>query len=165
MSRDPNKQYKVTAPYVTMESVTDQGRRVQGYADGAPVPNTVPDWQFDHLFSHGLIAAQGEQPVNTVGQSAEQRARQALAEVQAARTAVAEAQARLDNALADQKSADAELAEQRKAAAAAPVPVPDQGDGDQGDGGDKGAGDGGKQATAKTGTTKSPAGGGTGKAR
>jgi hypothetical protein len=118
VGRDPDKEYVVTGAYVTMNTITAQGLRILGYGPGAPVPAEVPSWQFDHLLSHGLICAVGEEPVSTTGPTPEIVARQALDEVTAARMEVARAQARLDNALALQQAAEANVDHSRKSAEA-----------------------------------------------
>ncbi len=115
MARDPDKDYVVTAPYVTMAVMTSEGKRVVGFGPGATVPGDVTEEQFDHHLANGLIAAVGEAPM-TIGPTAQQLAQQARDQVAGARIQFADAQARLDNALAAKDAADAAvLAEQAKA--------------------------------------------------
>jgi len=123
LSRDPNKRYVVTAPYVTLRTMTVEGNRMLGFQAGATVPDDVPEDSFDHHLSHGLIAPAGEEAQVTVGQSAEARARQARNDVASARRDLAGAQARYDDALAIKADADAELAAER--AARQPQPEPE----------------------------------------
>lgn len=106
MGRDSKKEYVVTGPYVTMTTMTTQGKRVMGYMDGARVPEDIPVSEFDHLLAHGLIAATGEEPRFAVGVTPDQLAQQARDEEASARLAVAEAQARLDNARAQTQAAE-----------------------------------------------------------
>lgn len=105
MAREKDKQYVVTGAYVPMKVMTADGYQVRGFAQGAPVPELDPA-TFDHLLSHGLIAAEGEQPAAGVGPTASQLAQQARAELAASRQAVADAQVRLDNAQAAVKTAE-----------------------------------------------------------
>lgn len=115
MSRDAKKEYVVTGAYVTMTTQTQQGRQVRGFGPGSVVP-AISEAEFDHLLSHGLIAARGEEPTFTVGPTPEAQAQQSRDEEAAARLQLAEAQARLDNARAQRESAEqGAKAEQAKA--------------------------------------------------
>lgn len=106
MSRDRTKDYVTCAPYVTMATMTVEGKRILGYGPGARVPENLPDADFDHLLSHALICALGEEPVFAVGATADQLAQQARDAEAAARLALAEAVARLDIAKAQREAAE-----------------------------------------------------------
>lgn len=49
------KRYIVTAPYVTLETGTAQGRAIVGFYQGAPVPVDVPHSVVMHHLDRGLI--------------------------------------------------------------------------------------------------------------
>lgn len=54
--------YVVTAPYVTLQTMTPQGKRITGFYAGAPVPADVPEWQIKHHLDNNLIELVPEPP-------------------------------------------------------------------------------------------------------
>src|SRR5690242_5279763 len=47
--------YRVTAPYVTLKTMTENGVRVVGLYAGAPVPFDVPQDSLDHHIRMGMV--------------------------------------------------------------------------------------------------------------
>lgn len=90
------KRYVVTAPYVTVKTMTLEGWRVVGLHEGAPLPADVDQVTIDNLLRKGLAGEVGNLPVAPADRDAAQMAAFHDAQVVAAEYEVEQAKERLE---------------------------------------------------------------------
>ncbi len=94
------KEYVVTAPYVTVKTMTIQGVRVVGLMEGAPLPADVPERDLKHLLDQGLAHERGWQPPSPEDEAIASDAGMAAAQLANAQAGLDKAQKQLDDAKA-----------------------------------------------------------------
>jgi hypothetical protein len=112
----------VTGMYVTAKTMTAEGWRVLGFAEGAPLPKDVPLEDKKHLYRKGLVREEGWTPADEPDTTADDAIAYAESVKAGALTGLERAQRLVDQA--DARLSDAQAQKVRASKSASPPPPP-----------------------------------------